>query len=526
VANPDVLVIGAGHNGLVAAALLAKDGRSVTVLERSSEVGGILRGAEIAPGFVAPGIAHTIGRLRRSVIDDLELERHGLELLTPSVRLLAPQPDGTSVTFWGDPARTTAELRDRNERDAEAFLEFDQRVRAVASFLAYVNVATPPDLGAPTLADAFSGLKVGWAFRGLGARNGREAIRAMPMAVADLLQEAFEDEALRGPLSTRGVLFTACGPWSAGTAAVFLNDSAGNDGGAAGTAVFARGGTQALATALAKAGNEVGVEIRTASEVTAIRSRDGTVMGVTLADGTDIDAPLVVSAVDPKRTLAMCDPVELGPTMVWRANNIRQPGATAKVDLALSGLPAFHEDEERMRGRIVIGPSIDYVERASDARKYGQLAEEPWIEATIPSLVDPSLAPAGRHVMSAIVQTAPRRLRDGDWAGERERLGDVTVKTLERFAPGLGELVEARRVVTPEDLETEFGLTCGHVQHAEPGLDQFFAWRPLNGQARYRFVLDGLYLAGSGAHPGGGITGGPGANAARQIRKDVGRRPR
>jgi phytoene dehydrogenase-like protein len=230
--------------------------------------------------------------------------------------------------------------------------------------------------------------------------------------------------------------------------------------------------------------------------------------------------------VDPKRTLGMCDPVELGPTTVWRANNIRQPGATAKVDLALSGLPAFHEDEERMRGRIVLGPSIDYVERASDARKYGRFAEEPWIEATIPSLVDPSLAPEGRHVMSAIVQSAPRHLRDGDWASERERLGDVAVKTLELFAPGLGELIEARRVVTPEDLETDLGLTGGHVQHAEPGLDQFFAWRPLNGHARYRFVLDGLYLAGSGAHPGGGITGGPGHNAARQILRDARRHPR
>jgi phytoene dehydrogenase-like protein len=526
VASPDALVIGAGHNGLIAAAYLAKDGQSVTVLERAGEVGGILRGAEIAPGFLAPGISHTIGRLRKAVIDELDLDRHGLELLMPSVRLLAPQPDGTSVTFWADPQRTAAELRDRNARDADAFLEFDRRVRAVASFLAYVNVATPPDLATPTLADALSGLRVGWVFRGLGARNGREAIRAMPMAVADLLQEAFEEEAVSGPLSTRGVLFTACGPWSAGSAAVFLSDSAGNDGGAAGTAVFARGGTRALAAALAKAASAAGAEIRTNAEVTAIRSRDGRVVGVTLVDGTEIDASLVVSAADPKRTLAMCDPVELGPTLVWRANNIRQPGATAKVDLALSGLPAFHEDEARMRGRIVIGPSIDYVERASDARKYGQIAEEPWIEATIPSLVDPSLAPEGRHVMSAIVQSAARHLREGDWASERERLGDVAVKTLERFAPGLGELVEARRVVTPEDLETDFGLTGGHVQHAEPGLDQFFAWRPLNGHARYRFVLDGLYLAGSGAHPGGGITGGPGHNAARQIRKDVGRRSR
>ena len=516
----DVVVIGAGHNGLVAAAYLAKDGHRVTVLERAREVGGILRGEEFAPGFTAPGIAHTVGRLRRSVVEALQLQDHGLSLLTPEVRMFAPQADGSSVTFWGDVARTADELRGRNPRDAEAFEGFDRKIRALASFLAYVNVATPPDISAPTLADAISGLKVGWAFRGLGARLGREAIRAMPMAVADLVQEVFEEEAVRGPLSTRGVLFTACGPWSAGTAAVFLNDSAGNDGGAAGTAVFARGGTVSLAAALASAARGAGAEIRTGADVTGIRSAGGRVVGVTLGDGTEVDAGLVVSAVDPKRTLTLCDPVELGPTMIWRAGNIRQPGATAKVNLALSGLPAFHEDPERLRGRIVIGPSIDYVEKASDARKYGHLAEDPWIEATIPSLVDPSLAPAGRHVMSAIVQSAPRHLREGEWARERERLGDVTVKTLERFAPGLGELVEARQVITPEDLETEYGLTGGHVQHAEPGLDQFFAWRPLNGEARYRFVLDGLYLAGSGAHPGGGITGGPGANAARQIRKD------
>jgi phytoene dehydrogenase-like protein len=370
--------------------------------------------------------------------------------------------------------------------------------------------------------DAIMGLKLGKAFRDLGAETGREAIRALPMAVADLVQEVFESEMVRGPLATRGVLFTAMSAWAAGTAAVFLRDSAGNDGGAAGTSVFARGGTFALADALASAARSSGAEIRTGAEVAGIRSRDGRVVGVTLGGGAEVDADVVVSTADPKRTLMMCDPVELGPTLVWQAGNIRQPGATARVDLALSGLPSFNgTSEEHLRGRIVIGASIDDVERAMDAAKYGRVAEAPILEATIPSLVDPSLAPAGKHVMSVVFQAAPRRLREATWSTERDRVGDIAVGSLERFAPGLGGLIEARSVTTPEDMETWYGLSGGHVLHAEPGLDQFFAWRPLNGHARYAFGLRGLYLAGSGAHPGGGITGGPGANAARQILRDL-----
>jgi phytoene dehydrogenase-like protein len=520
-ARSRVVVIGAGHNGLIAATFLAKAGHRVIVAERADAVGGILRGGEIAPGFRGPGVVQTVGRLRRSVIEELRLERHGLELLTPAVRMFAPQPDGSSVTFWADPNRTADELRERSAADARSFATFDRKVRAVGSLLDGVNRITPPALSGPTIRDMLAGARLGWTFRRLGADVGREAIRWMPMAVADLLQETFEDEAVRGPLCTRGVLFTAMGPWSAGTAAVFLNDSAGTDGGAAGTAVFVKGGTDALAAALARSASAAGAEIRTGTEVTEIRSEDRRATGVTLADGSSLDADAVVSTADPRRTLDLCDPVALGPTLVWRAGNIRQPGATATVDLALAGLPAFHDDVERLRGRIVIAPSIDHVERASDAAKYGRVAEEPWIEATIPSLVDPSLAPEGKHVLSATVQAAPRRLREGTWAEERERLATLTVKTLERFAPGLGELVEAAHVRTPEDLESDYALTGGHVQHAEPGLDQFFAWRPLNGAARYRFALDGLYLAGSGAHPGGGITGGPGANAAREIRRDL-----
>jgi len=522
--EPDVVVIGGGHNGLIAAAYLAKAGRAVALLEAADTVGGILRATSPADDVTAPGIAHTVGRLRPSVVKDLQLERHGFEAIVPSARMFAPQPDGSAVTFWADAGRTASELRDRNAHDADAFGGFDAKIRAIASFLAYINVATPPDARSPSLADAIMGLKLGKAFRDLGAKTGREAIRALPMAVADLVQEVFEDEAVRGPLATRGVLYTSMGPWATGTAAVFLNDSAGTDGGAAGTAVYARRGTGALAAVLESAAKALGVDVRTGAEVVAIRSTDGRVRGVTLADGTEIDSRLVVSAADPKRTLRLCDPVELNPYEVWRAENIRQPGATAKVNLVLSGLPAFNGtggDRSRLEGRIVVGTSIDHVERAMDANKYGHVAEDPMLEATIPTLVDPSLAPEGTHVMSILFQAAPRHLREGEWSSERERIADIAVKSLERFAPGLGELVVAREVITPEDMETDYGLTGGHVYHAEPALDQFFAWRPLNGEARYRLQIDGLYLAGSGAHPGGGVTGGPGSNAARQILADT-----
>jgi phytoene dehydrogenase-like protein len=492
----DAIVIGGGHNGLVAAAYLAKAGKQVLVLERDERVGGVLRPTEPAPGFTAPGLVHTTGRLRPSVVKDLKLDRFGYQTVAPSVRMHAPMPDGSAVTFWADAGRTAEELRARSAEDAAAYPTFDKKVRAIASFLAYVAVATPPDPKSPSLADAIMGLKLGKAFRDLGGKTGREALR--------------------------GVLGTAMGAWASGTAAVFMSDSAGTDGGAAGTSVFPVGGTGALADALAQAAASLGVQVRTGTEVVEIRNRGTRAIGVTLADGTELNAPLIVSAADPKRTAALCDPVTLGPSMVWRTGNIRQPGATARVNLALSGLPAFHGgDPDRLAGRIVLGPSIDDVERAMDAVKYGHVSEEPVLEATIPSLTDPTLAPEGKHVMSVVFQAAPFALRDGDWESERDRVGDITIKALEGVAPGFGELVEAREVITPTDMEATYGLSGGHIQHAEPALDQFFAWRPLLGEARYAFLLEGLYLAGSGAHPGGGITGGPGANAARQILKDL-----
>ncbi len=523
----DAIVIGAGHNGLVTAAYLAKAGRSVLVLERRERVGGILDTIEIADGFRAPGIVHTVGRLRRSVIADLGLLKHGLDLVEPSVRVFAPQPDGAPLTLWADASRTAAGLRERSAADAQAYPDFDRKIRALASFLAYLHAITPPDVKDPSIADALNGLKLGNAFRRLGPRPGREATRAIPMAIADYVAEAFESDAVRAAIAARATQYTAMGPWSAGTTTVLLADSAGNDGGAAGQSAVARGGPGALAEALAAAARAFGAEIRTGVEVTRVLTRSHRAYGVALEDGQEIHARAVVSSADPKRTLTtLVDPVEIGPHLRWRASNIRTPGTVSKVNLALSGLPAFRgaDSPEPMAGRILIAPSIDDLEHAFDASKYGRMSDEPYLEATIPTINDPGLAPEGRHVMSIVVQWTPYALREGDWGSERDHLGDVVIKTMEKHAPGLGEQVLARQVITPVDLERDYGLSGGHVYHAEPGLDQFFVWRPLLGHARYRFGLPGLYLCGSGAHPGGGVTGAPGANAAREILADLKKR--
>jgi phytoene dehydrogenase-like protein len=529
----DVAVVGGGHNALVTAAYLARAGRRVVVLERRDRVGGAAETATLG-GVQVPRLAHTVGRLRPSVVRDLDLRSHGLRLLAPDVRAFAPQLDGRAVTFWADQARTVDALRGWSASDADAWPDFDRLIRALGKFLGEIAAQTPPDIHAPGLGDAIAGLKLGRTFRGLGKRDAHTILRVLPMAIADFVAESFETDAVRAAVAWRGVQYASVGPWSAGTAAMLLLDSAGNDGGAAGQAVFAEGGPGAVGAALAGALTGAAGEIRTGVDVASIASKDGRVTGVVLASGVEIGATAVVSGLDPKRTLTtLCDPVAIGPSMLWRAGNIRTPGVVSKVNLVLARLPRFtaarDDDDSQLRGRIVAAPGIDAIERAFDASKYGRISDSLVLEATIPSLVDPTLvadAPDGTHVMSVIAQYTPYTLRGGSWDddGQREGVGDAVVATLEEYAPGITGLVREREVLTPLDLERDYGLTGGHPLHAEPGLDQFFLWRPLLGHARYRLPIDGLYLCGSGAHPGGGITGQPGQNAAREVLADLKRR--
>jgi phytoene dehydrogenase-like protein len=529
----EAVIIGGGHNALVTAAYLAKAGRRTLVLERRERVGGAAETAALG-GARVPRLAHTVGRLRPSIVRDLDLRSRGLRLAAPDIRMFAPQPDGRAVTLWADQARTVDGLRGWSAHDADRYPDFDRLVRSLGRFLGEIAGQTPPDIKSPGLGDALTGLKLGRTFRGLGKRDAHTILRVLPMAVADFVAEAFETDAVQAAIAWRGVQYCSLGPWSAGTAAILLSDSAGNDGGAAGQTVFAVGGPGALSDSLAAAARAAGAEIRCSADVTAITSRDGQVTGVALASGEEIVSSTVVSGIDPKSTLTrLCDPVAIGPSMLWRAGNYRTPGVVAKVNLVLGELPRFTaaggDDLALLRGRIVVAPGIDAMERAYDAAKYGRASESPVVEATIPSLVDPSLvdgAPAGTHVMSIVAQYAPYALRDGSWddPATRESIGDAVVSTLEALAPGFGGLVRAREVLTPVDLERDYGLAGGHPLHGEPGLDQFFLWRPFLGHARYRLPIGGLYLAGSGAHPGGGLTGQPGQNAAREILADLKRR--
>ena len=529
----DVVVIGGGHNALVTAAYLAKAGRRTLVVERRERVGGAAETATLG-GARVPRLAHTVGRLRPSVVRDLDLRSHGLQLVAPDVRVFAPQPDGRAVTLWADQARTVEGLRAWSSHDADRYPDFDRLVRSLSRFLGEIAGQTPPDIKSPGLGDALTGLKLGRTFRGLGKRDAHTILRVLPMAIADFVAEAFETDLVRAAIAWRGIAYSSVGPWSAGTTAILLGDSAGNDGGAAGQTVFEVGGPGAVSDALAGAAQAAGAEIRCRADVAAITSRDGVVTGVALASGEEIAASTVVSGIDPKSTLTqLCDPVAIGPTMLWRAANYRTPGVVSKVNLVLGDLPRFTaaagDDATLLRGRIVVAPGIDAIERAFDASKYGRVSESPVLEATIPSLVDPSLvddAPAGTHVMSVVAQYTPYALRDGTWddAGRRDAVGDAVVAALESLAPGFGGLVRDREVLTPLDLERDYGLAGGHPLHGEPGLDQFFLWRPFLGHARYRLPIDGLSLAGSGAHPGGGVTGQPGQNAAREILADLKRR--
>ena len=525
----NIIIIGAGHNGLVTAYYLAKAGFKPLVLERREIAGGACVTEEFHPGFRCSTLANSAGPLLPQIVKDLQLERHGVEFIKPTVRVLALNPNGPSICIYEDEKRTADELARVSGKDAKSYPDFVKTFARIGRALAPLLTMTPPNIDKPAKSELWNLGKLGWGIRGLGKKDEYRLLRYGPMAVADLAAEWFETELLRATVAARGIFGAFAGPWSAGTSAALLLQAA-TDGHAIAPSSFVKGGMGALTQALAKAATEAGAEIRTNAEVVSIQVKDGKATGVVLANGEEIPAWTTVSNADPGVTLLeLLAYGELEPSFLNKIRNYRAHGTVAKIHLALSALPKFtglnDEDAvERLSGRIHIGPDIDYLERAFDAAKYGDFSSRPYLDITIPTLADPSLAPKGAHVMSIHAQFAPYKLKDGDWNSRREGLGDAVVNVLCEYAPNLKDSIVARQVITPLDLEQTYGLSGGHIHHGEMSLDQLFAFRPLIGWARYRTPIAGLYLCGAGTHPGGGVTGAPGMNASREIIKDLKKR--
>ena len=519
----DVVIIGGGHNGLVTAFYLAKAGYKPLVLERAAQVGGAAVSDEFHPGFRCSTLAHTAGPICPQIVHDMQLERHGLKWITPEVCVTALSPDGRGLSLYQDAQKSAQEIATFSQKDAAKYSEFQQSLGKISKVIGEALATTPPDIDNPSRGDLWSMLQTGRAIRKLGKKDMFRLLRWGLMAVADLAAEYFETELLRAVIAARGIFGTFLGPWSAGSALVLLIRAVA-DPHPAGSAFFAAGGIGLITQAMASAAQAAGAEIRTGEEVIEIVVKEGAATGVVLATGEEIHAKAVISNADPKRTLLkLTDPTHLSPDFVQKLQHYRGNGTVAKVNLALSGLPKFtalNGKPEALKGRMHVGNEIDYLERAFDESKYGNFSRQPYLEITIPSLTDPTLAPEGKHVMSIYMQYAPYKL-NGDWEQQRNALGQTVVQTLAQYAPNLPELILTHQIITPLDLEEKYGLTGGQIFHGDLALDQFFTMRPLLDWARYRTPIQNLYLCGSGTHPGSGLTGGSGANAAREILKEL-----
>jgi phytoene dehydrogenase-like protein len=509
-----VVVIGGGHNGLAAAFYLARAGLKPIVLEARAACGGGAITSELHPGFHCPALSHHTP-VSTDVVRDMELTRHGLTVLRPATETFAPALDGPPLVLHHDQRRASEAIRERNPKDADTYPAYRAAMEQIAGVAASFLQSPPPDFDGPGARVLWRVLKTGRRFRALERRSRYRLLRWGPMPVADLTREWFQSELLCAATAGPAVSGTMLGPRSAGSGLVLLLHEAARQ--IAGGVWRARGGPGAITHAMASAARAAGADIRTATPVEQMVITSDRVSAV-IAAGQRITTDAIVSAVDPKTTfLQLMDPADLAPDFLSKIRNYRAAGTVAKINLALSGLPPFGAPPESLDGRIQIGPSLDYLERAFDHAKYGEVSEHPWLDVTIPSLLDPELTPAGAHVMSIYAHYAPYRLRGGDWIAARESLLRTVLATLERFAPGIGRLVIAAQVITPADLESEYGFHGGHIYHGELALDQIATMRPLLGYARYAGPVPGLYMCSAGTHPGGFMTGASGQLAAREI---------
>jgi len=513
----DAIIVGGGHNGLVCAAFLARSGKRVLLLEAADHLGGAAVTREFAPGFRVSACAHLLHVMPPALMRELGLEAHGLKLAAASLPSVALAEDGRHLSFGpGDLAALTSAA----PGDAAALADWQAFLKRVARALHPLLTETPPRLGTDAWRDRAALLGIGWRIRRLGRRDMRELLRIGGMCVHDLLEERFAHPLIKGALALDAVLGTNLGPRSPGTMVSLLYRVAASQG--ADVLALPQGGLGALSEALARSARAAGAELRTGAPVARILVREDRVAGVALASGEELAAPIVVSNADPKTTfLGLLGPQHLDAGFTRRVSQVRSRGFTAKLHLALERLPQFPGlAEAALRGRLLVAPSSDYIERAYNHAKYNEFSERPMLEVTIPTVSDATLAPSGKHVMSVIVQYAPYTVKQG-WAAQRGPFTAQVLATLARYAPELPAAVSASELLTPEDIEREFRINGGHWHHAELTLDQFMMTRPVPGAAQYQTPVPGLYLCGAGCHPGGGVMGLAGRNAARQVIREA-----
>ena len=522
----DAIIVGGGHNGLVAAAYLARAGRSVLVLEKRELVGGCAVTEEIWPGYRVSTASYLTSLLQERIIRELDLERFGYRVDAKDPAFFSAFPDDRHLFMWQDEHKTLAEIAKFSQYDADIFPAYEHQLERLSTVVESLLLTTPPEFPPRGIGDYVDYLKLAGKLMGLSARDTITLVKVFTTSAADLLDEWFESEEVKVTLATDGVIGANGGPRSPGTAYILLHHVMGSVGGKRGLWGFVRGGMGAVSNAIADSARSLGAEIRTNVDVERILMTNGEARGVVLRGGEEIRASMVASNLTPHQTfLRLLDARELPPTLVASLGAYRTEGTSCKINLALNGLPNFRAlpgtPGPQHRATMHICPSIEYVERAWDDAKYGKPSQSPLLELTIPTMYDSSLAPPGKHIMGIFLQYAPYTLRESNWDEQREPFANRVIDLIEEYAPGFRSLIDHMQVLTPLDLERRFGLTGGNIFHGEMSLDQMFMMRPVPGCARYRTPIRGLYLCGSGTHPGGGVMGAPGYNAAREMLRRI-----
>jgi len=522
----DVIIIGGGHNGLVCAAYLAKAGRRVLVLERRSILGGCCITEELWPGFKVSTAAYVNSLLRPEIIRDLNLKRHGFEMIPRNPSSFTPLLDGRYLLMGPDRNLTLQEIAKFSTKDAENYPRYEEMLTRIAEFLEPWLMQTPPDPYSMRPANLWKIARLGWQFRRLGLPLGNDAVEILTAAARPILERWFESEPLKATLATDAVIGAFASPSQPGTAYVLFHHVMGECNGVRGVWGYVRGGMGMIAESLAAAARSYGAEIRTNAEVIRILVRAGRVEGVALQDGTELRARQIASNADAHVTfLRLLEEKELPPEFVAAVRRIDYSSATVKINVALDRPPNFRclpgeGVGPQHHGTMHICPNLDYIERAYDDAKYGRWAENPMLECTMATALDDSLAPPGKHILSMFVQYAPYHLKGTTWEQEKDRFADRCFDVMEEYAPGFKASVLHRMVISPPDMEKLWGITGGNIMHGAMSLHQMFSFRPVGGYANYRTPIRGLYMCGAGTHPGGGVIGACGYNAAREMLRD------